>query len=358
MSARCKWVFIVVATILGLGMMCGPATAGSDEELLRTIGEKWVNSKTIEERIDLMEQRIVVLQRLLREKKDFKRLIFEIAMQGYADKERGEKAYNEAESDIEELEYDIRHAKKYLTRLKTMRDAQYKEAKEKELKNVALVQEQFRIVQLHRQVRATAAMTSLDVALHMHSLAVLTSIMLNNNLATIALIYRINQAIAAAQRGSEGGGGSQCFVAGTLVLMADGTFKPIEQVAVGDKVFSRDGPDGEYIGAEVYKVLRGAEEFVYTFDDGLQVNADHNFYTDKGPVMARDLTPGMTLLGRDSSRVLASIERQGPALASSRTDSLPNIPVHNIMVRGTHTFFVSPDGNNTYMVLDISACGK
>lgn len=354
MSVRCKWAFIFLAVIVGLGISCGPAAAVSDEAFLRSFGQKWSEATTVEQRIELMEKRIAIKKRMLQEKQEYMSLIFGIVVHGYADLERAKEAYGKADAEEENLEDEIKRDEKYLKHLKTVRDAQYKAAKEKELKNVALARERARIVEKHREARVARSITLARVVMYMHTMAIISGAMFNNHMASVALAYRISQSIAAAQRGSESG---RCFVAGTLVLMADGSFKPIEQVAVGDTVFSRDGPDGEFVTAEVYKILRGAEKYVYAFDDGLRVNADHNFYTNQGPVMACALTPGMTLLGRDSSRVLASIQKQGPTLASTN-EKIPGIPVYNIMVRGTHTFFVSPDGKNTYMVLDISACGK
>jgi hypothetical protein len=48
---------------------------------------------------------------------------------------------------------------------------------------------------------------------------------------------------------SNGGGGNLCFVAGTLVTLADGTTIPIERVRTGDKV--RSWHNGQFISAEV-----------------------------------------------------------------------------------------------------------
>ena len=47
---------------------------------------------------------------------------------------------------------------------------------------------------------------------------------------------------SSAVRGIDG---PMCFVAGTLISMADGSFKPIEQIKKGDKVLSRDEKTGK-----------------------------------------------------------------------------------------------------------------
>jgi hypothetical protein len=48
-----------------------------------------------------------------------------------------------------------------------------------------------------------------------------------------------------------------CFVAGTPVLMADGTYKLIEDVESGDKVCSYDTSTGEYVEGTVTEIVTG-----------------------------------------------------------------------------------------------------
>lgn len=49
----------------------------------------------------------------------------------------------------------------------------------------------------------------------------------------------------------------ECFVAGTPVLMADGTYKMIEEIEAGDKVRSYDISTGEYVEGTVTEVVSG-----------------------------------------------------------------------------------------------------
>jgi DNA helicase-2/ATP-dependent DNA helicase PcrA len=70
--------------------------------------------------------------------------------------------------------------------------------------------------------------------------------------------YRLLQLLAEKHRNvCAVGDPDQCLVAGTLVTMADGTKKPIEQVRVGDEVLSCSG-SGRFAPARVGRVHRGS----------------------------------------------------------------------------------------------------
>jgi ATP-dependent DNA helicase UvrD/PcrA len=69
--------------------------------------------------------------------------------------------------------------------------------------------------------------------------------------------YRLLQLLAEKHRNvCAVGDPDQCLLAGTLVTMADGTRKPIEQVRVGDEVLSCHG-SGRFAGSDVTRVHRG-----------------------------------------------------------------------------------------------------
>ena len=76
-----------------------------------------------------------------------------------------------------------------------------------------------------------------------------------------------------------------CFVAGTKITLADGSFKNIEEVAIGDIVLTHNFTSGiaepqpvEGIGAK-----KVSKTVVYTFEDGSQLQAtlDHPLYCSK-----------------------------------------------------------------------------
>ena len=75
---------------------------------------------------------------------------------------------------------------------------------------------------------------------------------------------------------------SGCFPAGTLILMADGTYKPIETVKSGDYVVSYDFKTGENVKAKVLEVEKPIHYHMYTltFSDGsvLKTTNEHPIY--------------------------------------------------------------------------------
>lgn len=68
-----------------------------------------------------------------------------------------------------------------------------------------------------------------------------------------------------------------CFAAGTMVRMADGSEKPIEQIRVGDQVMSFDGPNGELVASTVTQTFETPDQLVIEF---------HGTYVTPGHVYA------------------------------------------------------------------------
>jgi hypothetical protein len=82
-------------------------------------------------------------------------------------------------------------------------------------------------------------------------------------------------------KGIMGGSGGtvlvQCFVAGTLVTLSDGTRKPIEQLQIGDEVRSYNIERREFVAGRVSKVMsRDASEYLNI--DGVLVTEEHPFW--------------------------------------------------------------------------------
>jgi hypothetical protein len=128
-----------------------------------------------------------------------------------------------------------------------------------------------------------------------------------------------------------------CFVAGTLVLTADG-LRPIESVHVGDLVCALDPV------ANVERLQRVLRTFVRTADatvtlhvgsEAVCASLEHPFWVPgRGWVEAGSLTPGTPLLARDNQVAFITSVK----LAVSRTT------VHNLEVEGVSTFRVSASG--------------
>jgi hypothetical protein len=75
-------------------------------------------------------------------------------------------------------------------------------------------------------------------------------------------------------------GESSCFAAGTMVTMAGGGERPIEELRVGDRVLGRDGAVNTVTGIERPRL---GGRFMYGFNGGRAfVTAEHPFWTAEG----------------------------------------------------------------------------
>lgn len=134
------------------------------------------------------------------------------------------------------------------------------------------------------------------------------------------------------------------FVAGTPVLMADGSTKPIEDVRVGDEVQATDPTTGETGPRAVTDLIvgTGEKELVQvTFDtddtagdktDAVTATGGHPFWvSDKGVWRdAKDLVPGDDVRTAEGS----SLEVVGT------TAWAEYLTVYNLTVDGLHTYYV------------------
>ena len=129
------------------------------------------------------------------------------------------------------------------------------------------------------------------------------------------------------------------FVPDTLVLMADGTTKPIEDVEIGDYVWATDPETGEAGPRRVVDTIvgGGTKELVDINIVGSTITAtdQHPFWVDdRGRwIDAGDLHAGDVLLLADGSTV--TVDGVGERVAVQR--------VHNLTVDGIHTYHVVVD---------------
>jgi hypothetical protein len=150
-------------------------------------------------------------------------------------------------------------------------------------------------------------------------------------------VAMVGAGIIIGMGGNRGGGGRSCFVAGTVVLMADKTQKPIEQIRVNDLVLSRHETTGAMGARRVTKV------FVHDVDATLNMTLDtgqtigtteaHRFALAAGGFCAaRSIAVGTRLCTDESFAQVAG--RQTVATPSR---------VYNLAVEEYHSYFVGPD---------------
>ncbi|QFZ19050.1 RHS repeat-associated core domain-containing protein [Saccharothrix syringae] len=148
-------------------------------------------------------------------------------------------------------------------------------------------------------------------------------------------------------RGS--GAGESCvkhsFVGTTLVLMADGSTKPISEVEIGDKVKATDPTTGQTTDREVVATIVHDDEgdmtkLTVVGEDGTTGSVDatswHPVWVDAEGrfVKIGDLEPGQRLTSADgTSPGVADVDRY------TRFE-----PVYDLTVDGVHTYYVATGG--------------
>lgn len=151
----------------------------------------------------------------------------------------------------------------------------------------------------------------------------------------VAKLPKQGRRIAGAANGC-----TRCSLAGTDVLMADGSTKDIEDVEVGDKVLATDPETGETKARKVTRLIITEDDkhfnklFIAT-DSGMETltaTYEHPFWSPSEDrwVEAGDLKPGMTLLTDDGETVIVTAHK--PFTKHART--------YNLTVNDLHTYYV------------------
>ncbi|MGW0928208.1 polymorphic toxin-type HINT domain-containing protein [Streptomyces sp. NPDC002644] len=135
-------------------------------------------------------------------------------------------------------------------------------------------------------------------------------------------------------------GCTKCFLAGTEVLMSDGSTKDIEDVRVGDKVLATDPTTGKTGPREVTALIiteddKHFNEISIATEHGIEKISpthEHPFWSpsQKEWVEARNLKPGMSLLTDAGKTVIVTDNR--PFKKQART--------YNLTVADLHTYYV------------------
>ena len=146
-----------------------------------------------------------------------------------------------------------------------------------------------------------------------------------------------------------------CFVAGTPILMANGTSKSIEEIESGDIVFAVDHEhqNSDPKPCRVAQVFHNTPQPTWklTLADGqiIQCTKEHPFYViGRSWISAEDLFIGDHLLRPDGSTI--------PLSAKEYVDAKQ--PVFNIEVENAHTYFVGKSIETAVLVHNVCPiCG-
>ncbi|MBU4188284.1 MAG: Hint domain-containing protein, partial [Propionicimonas sp.] len=139
-----------------------------------------------------------------------------------------------------------------------------------------------------------------------------------------------------------------CFVAGTLVLLADGSPVPIEDVQLGDQVITTDPQTGQETTHKVSRLYRHDDQTVYEVTiGGAKVTAtpSHRFWVQsRGWTTVDQLQPGDQLLQPDDTTITIDTIN-----ATNQTAT-----VYNFEVEDAHDYYVKA---GTYWILVHNDCG-
>ena len=126
-----------------------------------------------------------------------------------------------------------------------------------------------------------------------------------------------------------------CFVAGTMVK-TEGGYKAIEEIEVGDKVWSWDEATGEQALKTVVQLFRNEKDVLVHIDaagEHIQTTLGHPFYVaGKGWVKAGELKSGDVLKlydGKEAEINSVSIKESKPVIT------------YNFEVEDSHTYYVT-----------------
>lgn len=156
--------------------------------------------------------------------------------------------------------------------------------------------------------------------------------------------------LGPADPGGSGAGGffatGGCFVAGTLVLMADGSEKPIEQLQKGEQIIGHNGIQQEPVVVLSCITYLHKQTYELTFSDGntLTTTDSHPLYS---PLQGwKSLSPASTK--RENPHLPVSTLQVGDTIATTQgTCTLVAIEekqitqVYNISVSGSHTYYAN-----------------
>ncbi len=132
---------------------------------------------------------------------------------------------------------------------------------------------------------------------------------------------------------SYSGNPTGCFLAGTPILMADGSTKPIESIQKGDKVVSFDEKTKVKVVATVSNtaVHNGMYQEHLLINGSLRVTGNHLFYSQGQWVTAEHLTTTSKLLDSNLAEV--------PIINLERVELASPVTVYDITIDQYHTFF-------------------
>lgn len=153
--------------------------------------------------------------------------------------------------------------------------------------------------------------------------------------------------------------GCKCFLAGTLVLMADGTEERIDDLELGDKVLATDPESGEQGPREVTSLIvtqddKYFNELSIATEEGIETltaTHEHPFWSpsENDWIEARDLKRGTTLLTDDGQTVIVTGNRSYSKSATTYNLTIDDLHTYYVLAGQTPVLVHNSDGCSTHV---------
>ncbi|HCW32739.1 MAG: large extracellular alpha-helical protein [Candidatus Peregrinibacteria bacterium GW2011_GWE2_39_6] len=129
-----------------------------------------------------------------------------------------------------------------------------------------------------------------------------------------------------------GGGKGGCFIAGTQILMTDGSTKAIEKIETGDRILTRQNEwNGELMPATVWKTYEHLVSDYLLINEFLGVTGEHILFINGKWQLANNLKLGDVLINKDGQKIIVS------TIDKIHTP----LKVYNFEVQHYHTYFAN-----------------
>lgn len=151
-------------------------------------------------------------------------------------------------------------------------------------------------------------------------------IYVNNNKKLVADVWAWQES-----GGGGGGGGGGCFLAGSPILMADGSTKVIEEIKPDDKILAFNEKTKKTQEDKVAKVfVHKAKEYLI-INGRIKVTPEHPFYHEGKWVKIKSFKIGDKLLNyKNEKEEITGIEKVSQ-----------EVTVYNLTTKPSHTYFVN-----------------
>ncbi|MBI4346084.1 MAG: hypothetical protein HY553_04475 [Elusimicrobia bacterium] len=145
--------------------------------------------------------------------------------------------------------------------------------------------------------------------------------------------FSLQASNAAGTCGGAVYGRTSCFLKGTKILMADGTYKNIEEIQAGELVMGYDTATGTFKPTKVTKPVRSSTSRWFLVNDNLKVSVGHQIMANGKWTWSENLKPGDVLFDAAGN----------PVKIESIVTHDESVDVYNLITDPLHNFFAGTE---------------